>query len=285
MIKRLLTLQIILVAALGSVFLLPKTPPIKDASILTELPNFLTLSGWSGQPFGKASEEERAILAKDTEFYRRDYHRQVSFTEQQHLAETAVKEGRQPMQYYAGLTDVLNASIVLSGKDLSNSIHALERCLTAQGFNIPRASTMVIPLRSSSEAVPHNLPVRRLVCERAEPESKRIMRSIAYYWFVGHDSVTSNHVRRGIKDFSDRLLRGYDQRWAYITVTAYLDSGYIYLNEPGAKEPQVAADSSGNKLLRRPLSEADADRLVEEFINDLGPEIIRVDNIKAWPKD
>ena len=280
MIKRLLIFQIILLGGLSTVFLLPRTPPIRDAALITRLPPSLTLSGWSGQEFGTPSEEEKAILAKDTEFFRRDYHRPVSFSDQEALAEQMAKEGKKSMQYYPGLTDVLNAGIVLSGKDLSNSIHALERCLTAQGFNIPNASTMNITLRSN-----HILPVRRLVCEKAEPESKRVVRSIAYYWFVGHDYVTSNHVRRGMKDFLDRVLNGYDQRWAYITVTAYLDSGQIYLMKDGQREPQPARDSSNNVLIRRALTEADADRLVNEFIADIGPDIILVDQIKEWPKE
>ena len=280
MIKRLLIIQIILLAGLSTVFLLPRTPDIKNAALVTDLPNFLTLTGWTGQKFGKPSEEETSILAKDTGFFRRDYHRQVSVTDQRNAAELALKEGRKAMEYYSGLTDVLNAGIVLSGKDLSNSIHALERCLTAQGFNIPQASTMKVTLRTGQV-----LPVRRLVCEKAEPESKRIVRSIAYYWFVGHDYVTSNHVQRGIKDFKDRVLNGYDQRWAYITVTAYLDAGQIFKQVEGEKEPQPARDSVGNQLIRRALTEAEADHLVDEFIADIGPDIIKIDEIKEWPKE
>jgi hypothetical protein len=275
MTRRLAIFQIILLGGLSLVFALPKTPPMKDAALHTKLPNFLTLSAWRGGPPGAPSLEEEEILADDTEFYRRDYRREVTMSEQQ-----AMTPRGQQARYYPGLVDMLNASIVLSGKDLSNSIHALERCLTAQGFNIPSASTMHVKLRTGQ-----TLAVRRLLCERANPETKRISRSIAYYWFVGHDYVTSNHIQRGIKDFMDRILRGYDQRWAYITVTAYLDGGQVTEATKDDKEPKPVKDDAGNPLYRRNLTEADADRLVDEFIFDLGPEIIRIDEIKEWPKE
>ncbi len=274
MIRRLFIFQIILLGGLSLIFALPKTPPIMDAALNTDLPNYLTLSGYSGKKFGVPSEDERAILAKDTGFFRRDYHREITMSEQMALQ----LDGK--AQYYPGLVDVLNASIVLSGKDLSNSIHALERCLTAQGFNIPEASTMLIPLRTG-----HSLPVRRLLCEKAAPGSNRISRSISYYWFVGHDYVTGNHVKRGIKDFLDRIFHGYDQRWAYITVTAQLDGGQVSEMVEGSKEPQPMKTESGHPLYRRPLSGEQADALVLEFIGDLGPDIIRVNEIKEWPKE
>ena len=275
MIKRLVIFQIILLGGLGLIYALPRTPPMKEAALITKLPNFLTLSGWRGGPAGEPSPEEKEILAKDTEFYRRDYRREVTLSEQRDLTPPG-----QQVRYYPGLVDILNASIVLSGKDLTSSIHALERCLTAQGFNIPSASTMHVKLRTGQ-----TLAVRRLVCERAAPDTKRVSRSIAYYWFVGSDYVTSNHIQRGVKDFMDRVLRGYDQRWAYITVTAYLDGGPVTEETKDAKEPQPVKDDAGNPLFRRPLTEATADKLVDEFIFDLGPEIIRIDDIKGWPKE
>jgi len=274
MIPRLILFQIILLGGLSLVFVLPRTPPIKDAALRTQLPVSLLISGWSGQKHGVPSKEELDILAADTEFFRRDYHREVMMSEQAALSPPG------EAQYYPGLVDVLNAGIVLSGKDLSNSIHALERCLGAQGFNISEASTMLIPLSSGQ-----TLPVRRLLCERADPGNKRIARSISYYWFVGHDYVTSNHIQRGIRDFIDRIFHGYDQRWAYITVTAQLDPGPLMESVEGSKEPQVMKNGSGHALYRRPLTAEQADILVKDFIGELGPDIIKVDEIKEWPKE
>lgn len=269
MIKRLAIFQIILLAGLSLVFALPKTPPIMDAALVPELPNYLIQSSWNGGAMGKPSTEETNILAADTEFIRRNYYRAIPESEQE-------AAGR----YDPRLLDVLNASIVLSGKDLSNSIHALERCLTAQGFNIPHASTKQIKLRSG-----HTLAVRRLVCEKVEPKSNRIARSIAYYWFVGHDYVTSNHIRRGLRDFVDRILHGYDQRWAYITVTATLDAGVVTEVGKDDKEPHALTDQAGNPKIRRELTGEQADSLVEEFIADLGPDIMLVNQIREWPNE
>jgi len=275
MIRRLLIFQIVLLAGLSSILLLPRTPPIKEAALITKLPNFLTLSGWRGGPLGIPSQEERDILAKDTGFFRRNYIREVSMLDQQALVQEKALPHPIP-----NLVDALHCSIVLSGKDLTNSIHALERCLTAQGFNIPQAGTMKITLRSGQ-----TLPVRRLLCERAEPETKRIARSIAYYWFVGHDSVTSNHIHRGLKDFKDRVLGGYDQRWGYMTVTAYLSPGNVITQTETDPQPYPQKNEHGQELLRRPLSPEQADKLVEEFITDIGPDIIIVDQIKDWPAE
>jgi hypothetical protein len=271
MIKRLIILQIVLLAGLSLVFTLPRTPEMKAAALNTDLPNYLTLTGWAGQAFGQPSVEEKEILAKDTKFFRRDYRREVSISERQAMTAPELKN----LRTYPNLVDMLNAGIVLSGEDLSNSIHALERCLTSQGFNIPSATTMHIKLRSGQ-----TLAVRRLLCEHAVPKSAHISRSIAYYWFVGHDYVTNNHVSRGLKDFADRVFYGYAQHWAYITVTAQLDGGFI-LRE--GEDEKKAMESGGP--FRRPLTEQQADALVDEFIADLGPDIIRIDEVKEWPEE
>ena len=277
MLRRLIILQIILLAGLGSIWLLPTTPELQEAALNPHLPRRATLSGWEsrGELNTTGSEEEKARLSSDTEYFRRDYRRELSFYDQPTGANNPV------------LVDELNTGIVLSGKNLSGSIHALERCLGAQGFNIPSASTMRIKLRSG-----HSLPVRRLVCERPDKKSGTVQRSIAYYWFVGHDSVTSNHIQRGLKDFYDRIVHGYDQRWAYITVTAYLDQGYIYERpkagetlKEGEEPAKVRDASSGRPLARRNLTEDQADKMVDEFISDIGPDIIKVDQIKDWPEE
>jgi hypothetical protein len=279
MIQRLIIFQVLLLAGLSGIFLLPKSPPMQEAALNMRLPSVLTLTGWTGDELQEdGSAEEKAILAPDTEYAKRTYRREVPPSEQGE-------------KYYPGLVDELRTGIVLSGKSLSGSIHALERCLGAQGFNIPEASTMKIKLRSG-----HILPVRRLVCEKVIPETNYVARSIAYYWFVGHSHVTSNHIQRGIRDLRDRFIEGYDQRWGYLTVTAQLDGERLRKLDPAVKLPLVLKkgeqpptvpikSSSGFELIRRPITHAQADQLVEEFIGDLGPDIIAVDQIKDWPDE
>jgi len=253
MTRRLVIAQFLLLAGLSLVFLLPQTPPMREAALSTDLPSWVT-GGWEGGPPLEPSEEERRILASDTEFHRRNYFRPVPVEERKQAS----------LPFDGDISDVLNAGIVLSGKDLSNSIHALERCLTAQGFTIENASTMTVRLGSGQ-----TLPTRRLVCSRVDPRTRVAARSIAYYWFVGHDAVTGNHVTRGIRDFTDRMLRGYDQRWAYITITAYLD-GIRMDEDPSLRTPQ------------RQLSPADADRTVAEFLAEFATEVIRTDRVSHW---
>ncbi len=278
-IKRLIILQVILLAGLSIVFALPRSATMKPAALNTDLPNFISPSGWSGKKFGEASKEEREILAKDTRFFRRDYWREVSYSDKMEEAVKAKARGEPPI-LYPNLQDVLNAGIVLSGEDLSNSIHALERCLTAQGFNITQASTMHVELRTGQ-----SLAVRRLVCNKAVMGSTRVINSISYYWFVGHDSTTSNHVTRGIKDFTDRIFKGYAQHWAYITITAQLDA--MALDDPDGtgKNDVRALAGEQQQPVRRPLTEEKADALVSEFLGDLAPDIIRLDMIKEWQKE
>lgn len=254
MTRRLMIVQALLLAGLSLVFLLPQTPPMREAALRAEMPTWVG-GGWEGGSDMEASKEEREILAKDTEFFRRSYFRPVGGGLDTSLLEET-EGGR--------MSDVLNAGIVLSGKDPSNSIHALERCLTAQGFNIAEPTTMLVKLKSG-----HVLPVRRLFCTRVDPATRAMARSIAYYWFVGHDAVTGNHVVRGIKDFSDRMLKGYDQRWGYITVTAYLDGVRF-------------GDDSLAGVRQRPVTPEQADRTVEEFLGDFVPEVVKTEQIAKW---
>src|SRR6186997_3232796 len=107
MIKRLVLLQLILLGGLSLIWALPKSPPMQQAALNTQLPNFLTLSGWRGQKFGAPSRQEVEILSRDTEFFRRNYHREVSASDQ--LA--ALPDGKGAV--YSNLLDVLNAGIVL----------------------------------------------------------------------------------------------------------------------------------------------------------------------------
>ena len=275
MIRRLFTLQIILLAGLSIIWLLPSTPEMQAAAInLDGFVSRLAVSGFraTGEVTREGSKEERERLASDTQFARRQYRRVLDAVDQPHDSD-------------AQLVDELNTSLVLSGQHLSGSIHALERCLGAQGFNILEESTLKVTLLGGKV-----LPVRRLLCERSDDEN-RVYRSIAYYWFVGHDAVTSNHIRRGFMDIWDRIVHGYNQHWGYITVTAYLTGGWIFEEpkNPDPKAPQkpvVARDpDTGRPVARRDLTPEQADKLVQEFIGEFGQEVVRVDQIKDWPDE
>ena len=42
--------------------------------------------------------------------------------------------------------------------------------------------------------------------------------SIDYYWFIGHDAQTPSHLQRPCVDIRDRVLKGENQQWAYVSV-------------------------------------------------------------------
>ncbi len=45
---------------------------------------------------------------------------------------------------------------------------------------------------------------------------------VFYYTFFGHEKIVSGHYQRTREDIKDRLLKGYDQRWAYATFSAFI---------------------------------------------------------------
>src|SRR5690349_11911271 len=81
------------------------------------LPN--VIGTWFGDD-APVTDKERAILAKDTEFARKTY---------------TSPEG-----------DQIFVSIVLSGDDMTSSIHRPERCLPAQGWQVRESSKRTIQL-------------------------------------------------------------------------------------------------------------------------------------------
>lgn len=221
-IKRLVVLQVLLVLGLGAVFFLPKVANSTPQGIDLTLPDYV--GRWYGED-QKISEPELQMLAKDTSFARKLY--------------TDARGGS------------IFASIVLSGQDLDNSIHRPERCLPAQGWSIADSKVISIPI---PEGPIHDLKVTRLhnVRKMATKDGKTVsIYSVNYYWFVGWKDITPSHLDRTFIDIKDRVLYGYNQRWAYITIASTITKGL----EPFGKD------------------EAETDAQVREFIQQLLPEI------------
>ncbi|MDB6070656.1 MAG: hypothetical protein JWL81_1827 [Verrucomicrobiales bacterium] len=244
MFKRLLILQILLTGGLSLIFLLPKAPPLQDSAVSLNLPNILVLSGWAAGPKVEPSEKELKTLSQDTDFSRRNYYR------------TAGSE--QP----AGSRESMQASIVMSGKDLNNSLHRPERCLPAQGLNLISSSDFPVKLKTGQTVI-----LTRLKCSGNDGANKPYTH-MNYYWFVGHDSIKHTHYGRTLKDMRDRLMEGYDQRWAYITVSTNLVRA-------------VMKDEAGQDYLNVALTEEETDRNVMEFVSEIGPEIINLAAVKS----
>jgi len=136
---------------------------------------------------------------------------------------------------------------VLAGQDMNTSIHRPERCLPSQGWTIADSQKIAIPLK---DAAGHILQVTRLHNWRPVHDKEGhpfTCYNLNYYWFVGESDTTSSHFRRTYFDIRDRLLKGVNQRWAYVTVSVNFN------NKDGAEKY--------------------ADRLIASFIQELVPKI------------
>ena len=218
--KRLITVQCVLLAGFGSIFLLPNAGRTSPAGIAMTLPN--VIGTWFGDD-APITEKERAILAKDTEFARKTY---------------TSPEG-----------DQIFVSIVMSGDDMTTSIHRPERCLPAQGWQVRDSSQRAIQLQNGK---PLNVTRLRNAQTIETPDKRRIeVTNLNYYWFIGYKNMTPSHLTRTGIDIRDRILHGQSQRWAYVTVAANVTHG---IWQPDRTEEQTT-------------------EMVEKFMQQLAPHL------------
>jgi len=190
-----------------------------------ELPDIL--AGLVGKP-AEVTKAEHEILAGDTQFCRK--------------------------LYDDGFGGRVLVSIVLSGHDLDNSIHRPERCLRAQGWTAVNSNSLSLPVAAAPGG---ELPVTRLHDMMQVPTSNGQMvqvHNLNYYWFIGYSDITASHFEREYIDMKDRLLHGYNQRWAYVTVASDVTKGL--LRDGGGKD------------------EAQTDALLQKVITEVYPLIV-----------
>ena len=218
-IRRLITLEAVLLCGLGSVFLLPKKIEIQPAAIDPALPTFV--GEWYGadQP---VSQGEKDILGPDTQFVRK--------------------------LYTNARGDQIFVSIVFSGPDMSTSIHRPERCLPAQGWTVADTRVAEIPIGSEKLKATRLHNVRTFRNEKSEPIS---VYSLDYYWFVGNDATTPSHYQRTWIDIRDRVLKGENQQWAYVTVISTITKGLQVFGK----------------------SEQETDNMLKRFVGELVPQL------------
>ncbi len=219
MIRRLIILEAVLAIGLGSVFVLPKKIEIQPAALAKSLPSFI--GDWYGQD-QPVAQGERDSLGPDTQFVRKLY--------------TNAKG------------DEIFVSLVFSGPDMATSIHRPERCLPAQGWTVISTSVATIPLPKGSLKATR---LRNLRVFRQESAAPINVYSLDYYWFVGHDAQTPSHLRRSWLDIRDRILKGENQQWAYVTVVSNITKGLQPLGR----------------------SEAETDQMIKDFVRDLMPQL------------
>ena len=221
-VRRLLVVDAVIALGLGAIFFLPNAPKASPAGVVMNLP--IWVGNWIGDD-AAVSQKEIDMLADDTQFARKIYTSPAG--------------------------DKMFVSIVLSGDDMSNSIHRPERCLPAQGWSLRDSSSLAIPVGG-----PKELPVTCLAGARVVDVAGNqhiTIKNLTYYWFVGSNRVTRSHFKRTVIDIRDRVFRGYNEHWAYITVASTVTQG----------------------IARPNRSEAETRAMIEQFIKDLAPKLQR----------
>ena len=196
-------LPVLLAGALGMVHLLPQVGAVAGSAVKMELPG--SAGGWSFKAL-PASKEELGTLPPDTEFAK-------AICLRPRPGEVSLDGHLVP--------DRLDLSVVLSGYDLNSSIHRPERCMPAQGHAIVAAGNVTLQLANGRTFNAKRLrSVQTLKTTGASnPEVK--FNCVTYYFFVGHDRITNDHLERTLIDMKDRLVRGMDQRWAYVSASMW----------------------------------------------------------------
>ena len=219
MIKRLITLEAVLALGMSAVFVLPKKIEIQPAALAKSLPSFV--GEWYGQD-QPISQVEKDSLGPDTQFVRK--------------------------LYTNARGDQIFVSLVFSGPDMSTSIHRPERCLPAQGWTVVNTNVTAIALADGNLKATRLRNLRIFHPENGSPVN---VYSLNYYWFVGHDAQTPSHLERTAIDIRDRVLKGENQQWAYVTVASTITKGL----QPFGR------------------SEAEVDDMLKKFVRDLMPEL------------
>ncbi|MEO7101660.1 MAG: exosortase-associated EpsI family protein [Luteolibacter sp.] len=235
-----LILPLFIGGTLSSIYFLPSVGKVAESAVKMELPTFL--GGWAMETI-PPTEAEIGTLSKDTKF-----------------SKAVCKKARPGEISEDGylIPDRLDLSIVLSGADINNSIHRPERCMPAQGHNIISSSDQGLKLSNGRQ-----FQAKRLLSIQQIPLNKERTQHVkfncvTYYFFVGHDRVTNDHLARTIIDMKDRVVRGMDQRWAYVSVSMWY-----------GKLPWI----------KQEVTEAEADSKLKKFLADFSEEQISWDQI------
>lgn len=220
---RSLILPVVLAGAMGSIHFLPLAGEVAQSAVRMNLPE-----GYGSWHFKHVppSKEEIGTLAKDTEFSKA-----VCFSGRPGEFDA---EGRM-------IPDRIDLSVVLSGVDINNSIHRPERCMPAQGHQIMESHDKRIELDNGRSLSVKRLRSIQRIPTNAERTEFLELNCVTYYFFVGHDRITNDHLGRTLIDMKDRLVKGMDQRWAYVSTSMW------YGKLPWL-EPEVTAEEADAKL-------------------------------------
>lgn len=231
--KRCYLLSLLLLIGFSISWAIPRQSERKRSCLSRYLPS--SIASWQGKKV-QVTGRELLLLSQDTEFERMSY-----------------QDRTQPT------VPSMEVSIVFSGKDLNNSIHRPERCLLAQGWNIKEQKTVLL---KGLTAFGKPIPLRQIICSKPIllQNGKTItITRLQYYTFFGHSAITEGNYNRTFIDMKDRLLKGYDQQWAYATFSMPVTQSFVQ----GGFDPSIA------------LSEKDSQTLLLGFIKNLLPNILK----------
>ena len=186
--SRLAVLTAFVTLGFATVFLLPRSSAM-PVGIRLELPDFV--GNWKGTD-AEISEKERTGLGEQT-------------------GTRIIRKTYRNLDGYE-----IMVSIVVSGRDMSTSIHRPERCLQAQGWMLQDGETLAMSLPQRG-----TFPLMQLRSTRNLRDGDSVVtRELqTFYWFVGEKEICAGHWSRWAIDNRDRLFRGISQRWAFILVS------------------------------------------------------------------
>ena len=234
-------LPLLIGCGLSSVYFLPQAGETAQSAVKMELPGLN--DGWEFRSI-PPTQDEQDTLEKDTEFAK--------------AICVKPRPGEVSADGYA-IPDRVDLSVVLSGHDLNNSIHRPERCMPAQGHNITASGDVLVELPGGRSFQAKRLKSVQTLKGGKDGSESISFQCVTYYFFVGHDQITNDHLERTLVDMKDRLLRGMDQRWAYVSASMWF-----------GKIPWIEGE----------VSEEEADRKLLEFVKNFAAEQIDWDQVK-----
>lgn len=201
---RILILPVLLGGLLSGIHLLPEAGEMARSAVSMDLPD--KAGSWVMRSQA-ASQEEVAILSNDTRFSK--------------AVCLSPREGEIDAASGMAIPDRVDLSIVLSGHDLNNSIHRPERCMPSQGHVISNSTNLEVNLSNARKiTVKRLLSVQSIPTNEAKTEFAKFD-CLTYYFFVGHNRITQDHLKRTLLDMQDRLVLGMDQHWAYVSTSMW----------------------------------------------------------------
>ena len=132
--------------------------------------------------------------------------------------------------------------------------------MPSQGHNITSSSERTLKLPNGREFAAKRLVSIQSVRNEANKDQEEYLKfkCLTYYFFVGHDHVTNDHLGRTFVDIKDRLVRGMDQRWAYASVSMWY-----------GKVPYIENE----------VSEGEADGKLQKFLTEFAEDQIKWEQI------